>query len=93
MYFLVTAIVTRTVDGWTGTVSSPTFLLDSDIQGITSTEHAEGIALRMVQEIAGPDAECFVSVSRAWDVEPSLPEPEPIPDPGGTAREVMMRSE
>jgi hypothetical protein len=68
MFYLVSAVVTRTVDGWTGTVASPTFLLDSNIQGITSTEGAERIALRMVQEIAGPDAEVHVSVNPAHDV-------------------------
>jgi hypothetical protein len=65
MMYAVTASVTRKVGKWSSTTHSPTFFLDSNVQGIVSVNHAERIALRMVQDMAGPDAEVYVSVVEA----------------------------
>jgi hypothetical protein len=36
-------------------VQVPTFLLDSEIQGITNVEHARDIAANMLQSLIGPN--------------------------------------
>jgi len=52
------AVVTR--DGAETVVQLPTFLLDSDIQGIVSADHAKRVANSMIVSLVGP-AEVFVS--------------------------------
>ena len=52
MQYLISASVSRTVDGWTSTHSLPTFLLDDRVQGIVSADHAERIARRMLVDVS-----------------------------------------
>lgn len=48
MKYKVVATVSRESDGWTSTRQIPTFFLDPDIQGIVSVEHAQKIALDII---------------------------------------------
>jgi uncharacterized protein (UPF0212 family) len=60
MMYQVQATVSRIDEhGWSLAKQVPTFFLSSDIQGITSVEHAERIAREMLREIGGR----WVSVS------------------------------
>jgi hypothetical protein len=56
LYTVVGQIVRTSDNGWRSSVCIPTFLLDSGIQGITDVEHAAGVALSMLRDIAGDDA-------------------------------------
>jgi len=52
--------VIRSGEEFTATKQVPTFFLDSNIQGITSADHAQRIAINMLGELA-PDTSFDVS--------------------------------
>lgn len=61
MRYVVTATVTLARDEiWSSTRSLPTFLLDSNIQGIVSADHAARVALGLLRD-CNPDAEVHVT--------------------------------
>lgn len=60
IYTVAASVERDTHDGWTGLRVIPLFYLDSDVQGITSTEHATSIARRMLTDAAGPEATVHV---------------------------------
>src|ERR1700729_3989592 len=66
--YAIHATIRTHVAGFDGNVSVPTFYLDGDVQGITSAEHAAGIA-RGVLNPAGLIAAGDVDV-RAYPVDP-----------------------
>jgi hypothetical protein len=48
LWSVVARRIYTTRDGWTGSEGIPTFILDGDIQGITTQEHAERVALAVL---------------------------------------------
>lgn len=60
--YAIRATITHTVDtqagrahGWTSSRQVPTFYLDENVQGITSEEHAERIALDVINPLQVQD--------------------------------------
>lgn len=57
--------------GWKLSGGLPTFYLRDDMQGITSVEHAEVIARKMLETIA-PDTTFHIAVSVSKPFDPSV---------------------
>lgn len=54
-HYVVHATVVKKRGGWTSSVQVPTFLLDADVQGIVSEEHAERVARQVVDPLGLAD--------------------------------------
>lgn len=67
MKYVICATVSKPLakplDNWKKTIQVPVFLLDGNMLGITSEDHAREIALRMLSEIAGESDEVSVGVA------------------------------
>jgi hypothetical protein len=63
MLYTVVAQVVRSDNGWRSSAGVPTFLLDSNVQGIEHVEHAASIAYRLLRTVAGDDAEIFFGIA------------------------------
>lgn len=64
MKYVICATVTKSLPNkWQKTIQVPAFLLDGNILGITSEDHARQIAARMLTEIAGESDTVSVGVS------------------------------
>jgi hypothetical protein len=65
MLYIVQATIVQNNNGWRLMSQLPSFLLDSEIQGIVDAKHAADIARSFIQRI-DPDAEVSISVAN-WD--------------------------
>lgn len=74
LYQIIATVTRRSADGWKSTDHLPTFYLRDDIQGITSPEHAERIARRMVARLTEDSTveHINISVSESAEFNPSL---------------------
>lgn len=63
LYTVVAQVVHTSTDGWRRGVGVPTFLLDSNMQGIVHVEHAAQIAYDLLRTVAGDDAEIFFGIA------------------------------
>lgn len=69
--YQVTAAITRvSKDQWHTHIDCPTFYLRDDMQGIVNTEHAEGIARRMLRELAPDAVGIHISIAVSADFAP-----------------------
>jgi hypothetical protein len=69
VYAVHATIRTHGSNGFTGSVSVPTFYLDSRVQGIVSAAHAEGVAAGIVNTLGRTPRE-DIDI-RAYPVDPA----------------------
>jgi hypothetical protein len=73
MLYGIVATLTRTApDGWTSTVNVPFFILDSNVQGIMSKDHACEIARKIVDPF--DEFEPFIYATNVTDVPAEIAE-------------------
>ena len=66
MLYSITATITRTTPEGTTTKGIPTFCLNSNVQGIVDAEHAEKIALDILNPFGDTTLKVMVTVTTTF---------------------------